>query len=470
MSAPAKFAALLAAAALALALGGCEVEVDSGGSEFVVEKKSLDELSRCDRPNLPKRLLCGYIDVPLEREDPSLGRTAVAFSVLPATDPPEGTRQGILGIEGGPGYGSIGSSGMYANLFGDLLKTRDLITVDARGTGASEAIDCPDLQEGTTSEEIGLTACVVQLGDRFGSYRTSAIVDDFDSVLESLGYDKVQVYGDSYGTFAAQSFAFRHPDRVEKIALDSAYPVKGESAWYPSIWQTGIRSLGTVCERTPGCDGADGRLDEFVSKLRRDGYSTGPFLDLLAGAGYSPPQSYREINEIVQADLEGNSAPYFEATRQGPANSGTPTAYSVGMEKVVSCNDYPMLWDKDLVQADRYPELLAEVRDYPGSAFEPFTPHEIALSPDFLYLECLVFPRPDQFYEPPAEPDAEAPDVPVLVVNGELDNVTSPEEGEATAKLFPDAEVFIVPDTGHTYSLSNPGSIGARKIREFLDG
>lgn len=470
MSARNLFATLLAAVGLTFALSACEVDVESGGTDFVVEKKSLDDLSRCDRPNLPKRLLCGYIDVPLEREDPPLGRTVVAFSVLPAADPPEGGRKAILGIEGGPGYGSIGSSGMYARLFGDLLRTRDLVTVDARGTGASDAIDCPDLQDGTTSEEVGLAACVEQLGERSGSYRTAAIVDDFASVLDSLGYDRVQVYGDSYGTFAAQSFAFRHPERVERIALDSAYPVKGESAWYPSIWQTGIRSLGTVCERTPGCEDAEGKLERFVAKLREDGYSTGPFLDVLASAGYSPPESYREINEMVAADLAGDSAPYFEATRQFPADSGTPTAYSVGMEKVVSCNDYPMLWDKSSSQADRYPELLAEVRDYPDDAFEPFTPHEIALSPDFLYLECLVAPGPDEFYEPPAAEDAKAPDVPVLVVNGELDNVTSPEEGRATAKLFPDSEVFIVPDAGHTYPLSNPGSVGARRIREFLGG
>ncbi|MCB0870432.1 MAG: alpha/beta hydrolase [Solirubrobacterales bacterium] len=462
--------AVLVAASLSLgfAIAGCEVTVESGTDDFKVEEIPLEGLAPCDGPGMPQRMLCGSVNLPLEREDPDLGLINIAFAVLPATSPPTGERKGILGIEGGPGYGSIGSAALYRNLLGDVLRTRDLITIDARGTGESEAIDCPDLQHGTTSEEIGLAACVEQLGERFGSYRTSAIVDDFASVLDALGYEKVDVYGDSYGTFAAQSFAFRHPDRVRRIALDSAYPVRGESAWYPSIWQTGIRSLETVCDRTPGCSDASERLDEFVKRLRQDGYSTGPFLDLLAGAGYSPPGSYRDINEIVAADLAGNSAPYFEATRQSPAASGPPEAYSVGMEKVVSCNDYPMLWNKESPQADRYPELLAEVRNYPADAFKPFTPREIALSPEFLYLECLVFPGPDRFYEPPAGEDAEAPDVPVLIVNGELDNVTSPEEGRATADLFPDSRLFVVPNAGHTYPLSYPGSVGAREIRDFL--
>lgn len=468
---PVRVATSLAALLVfAFSLTSCEVSVESGSDDFQVEKTSLQDLVRCDRQGVPARMLCGTIHVPLEREDPDLGLIGIAFAVLPATEPPQGERKAILGIEGGPGYGSIGSAASYQALLGDALVTRDLITVDARGTGGSDPIDCPDLQQGTTRENIGVAACADQLGERWGSYRTSAIVDDFDSVLESLGYGKVEVYGDSYGTYAAQSFAFRHPDRVEKVALDSAYPVRGESAWYPTIWQTGIRSLGIVCRRTPGCQGDAGkRLDLFVRKLRRDGYSAGPFLDLLAGAGYSPPGSYREINYIVASDLAGNSTPYFDAMRQGPSDGGSPSAYSKGMEAAVSCNDYPLLWDKESDQGDRYREMLDEVQGYPDKgAFSPFTPREIALSQTFLYLGCVSAPAPDRFYEPPAAEDAEAPDVPVLVVNGELDNVTSPGEGQMVADLFPDSRLFIVPNAGHTYSLSNPGSPGAREIRDFL--
>lgn len=464
--------ALLGALALVpLFLSGCEVDVQtSTGDSSEVKPISLSGLRPCDIQGLPKRLLCGNVDVPLEREDPSRGDIGIEFAVLPAANRSDTGKEGILGIEGGPGYGSIGSAGMYQRLFGNVLDDRDLIVIDPRGTGFSEPIDCPDLQKGTTTRDIGVAACAEQLGGRYQSFRTSAIVDDFDTILGALGYDKVEVYGDSYGTYAAQSLAFRHPDRVERIALDSAYPVRGESAWYPSLWQTGIRSLGTVCERTRGCRGnASDRLDRFVRKLRDDGYSAGPFLDLLASAGYSPPGSYREINYVVASDLAGNSAPYFEATRQRADDAGAPGSYSVGLETTVSCNDYPMLWDKTSSQADRYRELLTEVREYPKDAFKPFTPREIALSQTFLYLECLAAPKPGEFYEPPAENDATAPDVPVLVVNGELDNVTSPEEGQATADLFPDSRLFMVPNAGHTFSLSNPDSAGARQIRAFLN-
>ena len=122
----------------------------------------------------------------------------------------------LVAIEGGPGYGSIGSAKDYATTFAGLLEHREMLLVDARGTGYSKAIDCPDMQVGRATNAIGLGACADQLGPRFDSYRTAAIADDINDVRAALGYDDdVQVYGDSYGTYLAQSYAFRHPDTLE---------------------------------------------------------------------------------------------------------------------------------------------------------------------------------------------------------------------------------------------------------------
>ena len=174
-----------------------------------------------------------------------------------------------MAVEGGPGYGSIGSARGYINTFGDLLDHRELILVDARGTGRSEPIDCPDMQSGRATDDVGMAACADVLGERFGSYRTAAAADDINDVRAALGYDRIQMYGDSYGTYLAQSYAFRHGDTLEALVLDSAYPVRGESPWYPSIWKTGIRGLSIACERSPSCHGDAGRrLERFVAELR----------------------------------------------------------------------------------------------------------------------------------------------------------------------------------------------------------
>ena len=80
---------------------------------------------------------------PLARE------TGIGFAYRPA----DGRRAGrgatpIFAVEGGPGYGSSRTAPAYTALFGRLLKAHDLVLVDMRGTGRSEPIRCPDLNQG----------------------------------------------------------------------------------------------------------------------------------------------------------------------------------------------------------------------------------------------------------------------------------------------------------------------------------
>lgn len=463
---------LLPALSILLITGSAPVGSQATTAGTVVAGSvSLSDLKPCrNRPKMPSRLRCGSIRLPWERSNPSLGSLSVSFAVLPARDRKSPSRGAIIGMEGGPGYGSIGSARIYADTFGKKLEHRDLLLVDARGTGGTKAIDCPDLQTGLAPNAIGLAECADQLGPRFGSYRTAAIADDIDDIRIALGYGKVQVYGDSYGTFLAQSYAFRHPDAVTRMVLDSAYPVRGESGWYPSVWRTGIRSLRKVCDRTPGCRGnAAKRLNRFVHVLRRHQVNPGPFLGVLGVAGNSPPGSYMRLNTMIQDYLRGKRGTYKKVTTPGVSGSGNPRNYSFGMELTVSCNDYPMVWNKYSSLSDRVRELNHAIRNYPRDAFEPFTPREIALTGD-LYLECLRAPVPDRYYEPPATGSAPAPDIPVLVIAGELDNVTSPAEGRATAALFPASKFFLWRNAGHVYSAYDPGSKGAVRIRRFLRG
>ncbi len=137
----------------------------------------------------------------------------------------------------------------YVKLFGSLLDRRDLVLVDQRGTGRSLPLRCPDLQYGRAPDWIAFPACAAKLGSRFSSYRTSASADDIDDVRRALGLGRITLYGDSYGTFLAQSYAFRHPDTLNALVLDSAYPARGESAWYPSLIETGVRSMAIACRR-----------------------------------------------------------------------------------------------------------------------------------------------------------------------------------------------------------------------------
>jgi pimeloyl-ACP methyl ester carboxylesterase len=138
-------------------------------------------------------------------------------------------------------------------------------------------------------EWIAASECARRLGPRFESYRTSAAADDINDVRDALGYDEITLYGDSYGTFWAQSYAFRHGETLNALVLDSAYPARGESPWYGSLTRTGVRSVTLACKRVKSCSGKAGqRLEEFVDYLRKQRRDVGLLLEELQEATYGP--------------------------------------------------------------------------------------------------------------------------------------------------------------------------------------
>lgn len=164
----------------------------------------------------------------------------------------------MLAQEGGPGYPSTGSRGYYLRLFAPLAEHRDLLLVDQRGTGTSDPIDCEPLQRGVGPYVKAVGDCGEQLGPRADTYGTAYAVDDTAAVLDALGIDRIDLYGDSYGTFFAQTFAVRHPDRVRTLILDASYPISGQDPWWRDTNRAIADALQRVCERDDDCSGLKG--------------------------------------------------------------------------------------------------------------------------------------------------------------------------------------------------------------------
>ena len=468
-------------ALVALAAPACGGGDDDGGEPEQAPERAaiaepefgsigLSELGRCDPLPVKKGFRCGSIEVPFEREDPSYGTTEIGFAVWPRAERKQPSEGAIFAVEGGPGYASTGTAAIYHQLFRPLLRNRELVVVDQRGQGTSERYDCPHLQAGAGPDFITLSECARKLGKRFISYRTSAAADDIDSVREALGYERIALYGDSYGTFLAQSYAYRHGDRLEALVLDSAYPAFGEDPWYPSLPRTGIRALGKSCDRSPRCDGdAIARLEQAVEFLREERRAPADLVSALIDAAYSPPGSYLRLDRALQDLMAGDPDAYIQLTRPARAGILNNFRYQTAGEYVVGCNDYPMIWDKYASEPERRAQLEQAIRSYPQDAFEPFTTREVAYAVGAAYHECLTFPAPTEVYEPPVDPETQEPTgAPVLVLSGELDDVTTPWEGRTVADLFPDSEFYLVRNAGHVAALYEPGGPAGTEIREFL--
>jgi pimeloyl-ACP methyl ester carboxylesterase len=472
------------ATALALAIGGCgdSSSEPPAGAQLTTgattpapattsERLSFGDLKGCGgaKPAITG-YRCGSIERPKFAAAPQRGSFRIGFAVRQRNDRSAPSKGAIFAVEGGPGYASTGTANSYGKLFGPLLDHHELVLVDMRGTGRSGPIRCPDLQLGRAPDWLGLAECARRLGDDWEAYNTGAAAEDLDAVRQALGLGKIALYGDSYGTYLAQSYAFRHPDQLEAVVLDGAYPIRGESPWYPSLITSGNDDLVTACDRSPTCPpGAGRRLTRATRLMRAKGMDVGLLIDAIAGGAYGPPESYLDVDRAVRAMLAGNLNPWHELIRNDTVAYRDRFSYDFPDELVVGCNDYPMIWDREASESERRAQLEQSIRNYDPKAFSPFTPREVALSSGSGYNECLTWPRPTALREPPVPADGVATDAPVLVVNGELDDLTTPFEGGLVADQFQNATRFIGRNAGHVDALYNSDGPSARTIRRFLE-
>ena len=428
---------------------------------------------------------CGQIARPLDPAGTLPGSLTIGFEFYPHRDAVQPAEGLILTQEGGPGYSSTGTREGYLRLFDGLRDRRDVLIVDKRGTGLSDPIHCEALQQAAEFVPAALAACAKQLGPAAWMYGTALAADDVAAVLDALRVEKVDYYGDSYGTWFGQVFAQRHPDRLRTIVLDSAYPTIGLSPWYDTEWNTARDGFELVCQRSPSCRDLGGRsldrIERLVTALRdkpgkaeaKDGDGTAMTITVDAprlfmamnGAGGSPT-FYRELDAAARAYLDGQDpAPLHRLLAEATAWStpGTdPTAFSTGLYVAVVCSDYPRLYAPGVSRSERQRQLLrATERQTADDAaiYAPFTIAEVNTSPHKWERRdlCLDWPAPPKGVTAASavDPKVHFPAVPTLVLSGDLDSTTSPIEGLETARLFPNATYVPVRNLTHITAITD---------------
>lgn len=104
-------------------------------------------------------------------------------------------------------HGGLGSADMFSAVIPNLLKQREVITVDLQGHGRTADIDRPI------------------------SYQ--AMADDIAGLLRYLGIAQADVMGYSMGGEVALLTTIQHPDLIRKLVVVSA--AYRRDGWYPEI-------------------------------------------------------------------------------------------------------------------------------------------------------------------------------------------------------------------------------------------
>ncbi len=412
--------------------------------------------------------------------------------------PPE-----LVATEGGPGYPATLSRDEYLALYGPLRPNRDVLIMDNRGTGHSGALDCEPLQTAPALTEADIGACGRSLGRAAPLYSTALAADDLAALLDALSIDRIDLYGESYGTYFAQVFALRHRERLRSLVLDGAYPLDGpDYAWYPHYAVAMREKFNLACERSPECRAIPGSSMDHIAPalelLRMKPlhvtvrYGDGRSMTFIANAsalaivmfGGSPAfTTVREVDAAARAFHGGDQPPLLRLMAETLASvdsrdpTRSPQRFSAGLAAAMFCQDPPQIFDMSLTPPERARErdfLIAKLRSEAPQTYAPFTLDEYRGMPlDYAFIdECVEWPVKSASSPavPLVPPNARYPEVPVLVVSGELDNMTSVADGAAAAERFPRARHVIIANSFHINALPHARSdCGAVLVRRFIE-
>jgi pimeloyl-ACP methyl ester carboxylesterase len=429
---------------------------------------------------------CATLPVPLDRGGQIPG--AVALSVerrlagaTPSTD-------AVVGLAGGPGQAALPLADFMASALAPALKTRDLLVFDQRGTGKSDPLDCVALDgqgHGTLAD--WFSQCALQIGAQRGLFTTQDSVQDLEALRATSGYDKLVLYGTSYGTKVALEYAARYPQHVEALLLDSVVPTDAPDPFQLPTLAAIRPALSELCSSracagitaTPLADIAalgarlhahalSGTVYDGAGHPAHSTLNTVDLLDILQ-AGDLNPALRALLPAAVRSALRGDPDPLlrlnllskglipnvpgalgFRRARSAvphPAatTSSAPDSESNALNAATICEEAPFPWQRTAPVATRRGQALAALRAIAVADFYPFDPTTSYL--DSPTPNCLEWPNA----APPPPPAAAAlPDVPTLILSGAQDLRTPTSSARAVAASIPGSQLLVVPYTGHS--------------------
>ncbi|MFD0855059.1 alpha/beta fold hydrolase, partial [Actinomadura adrarensis] len=314
---------------------------------------------------------CGTVTVPLIRSAPDQGRITVAYALLRHRDRSRPAKGTVVANPGGPGDSAMAMASAYAKLYAPLLADHDLLLVDPRGVNKSSPINC-GLPSHVTSRQALLRAveqCGRVLGANARGYTTAETADDIEAIRAELRIPKLDLLGQSYGTYLMAVYAQRHPGRVRSIVLSSAYPLDFDMWARPGV-RAARRTIYILCDRSGGkCDGRqlEADLGRLATRLQRapirytDDNGNGRLLDaqMLASvfqhAASEAAEHLGGFPDTVRAALEGDTEPLVATARAlDPYRLSAPgIPFNAAQTMAVACNDYPVLWNAEAPLAER---------------------------------------------------------------------------------------------------------------------
>jgi pimeloyl-ACP methyl ester carboxylesterase len=398
--------------------------------------------------------LCGNYEVYENRSTQSGRKIALNIMVLPAiSDKP--ASDSWFALAGGPGQSAVEAFPL-AGFTMKVREQRDVVLVDQRGTGKSNPLPCQLRDPKDAQEMIAESmapekahACRVALEQKadLTQYTTSIAADDLDEIRQAMGYDKINVFGGSYGTRAALVYLRRHGEHVRTLTLEGVAPPEHRIPLaFSRTIQNSIDQLIGRCAADDVCHKAYpdlkkefaaivDRLDQspahFEVQNRNAGatqavtLSRGMFVAELRPLLYAP-EMVSAFPSIIHRAYQNDWTMYGEAILM--VRDAIDKTLDRGMSLSVICaEDIPGLTEATIRRETKGTYLGEfQVREYQRACRE--------------WAQGAI---PEDFHSPIKSA------VPALLISGALDPATPPEASAEAAHDLANSRVVVVKDGTH---------------------
>ena len=274
---------------------------------------------------------CATLRVPLARD----GRVPGSLDLQVATAGAANAPRTLVYLTGGPGQPGVPFGPRARARLRGALRGYRLVLIDQRGTGGG-ALKCPALQAAVGTSDLtvpgakAVADCARRLGPARDYFATADTVADLEDLRRALGAPKLAFDGVSYGTFVAARYAIAHPDRVDRLVLDSVVPAAG----LDGLEDDGMRRVAKVLP---------GAAPDIAAEVRahRDGPA---LLDTIVALSVGPPK-YTGVQRVLARARAGDRAPlkrFLAAVRR--AQQAPPRFFSAGLHAATLCADIRAPW------------------------------------------------------------------------------------------------------------------------------
>ena len=427
---------------------------------------------------------CGYLVVPEDRRRPNGRSIRLMVAKFPARSP-EKRADPVVYLAGGPGdIAPLEVNGLIAANF---IRDRDILVVSQRGTMFSEpALTCASVDdfsrellglrfysEATKRAHLAATqTCHRELaatGADLSAYNSTENAADFADLRNLLGLTAWNVYGNSYGSYLAQTLMRDHPEGIRSVVLDSVLP---PSYTIPANWwitRAGFDNLFQACVAQAACNAAHPHLKEtfagLVNKLEAEPLTTtvrdrvtgkdlkvvldgGALVDWLRNQNYAVALLRAApglIGGLAASRPEAIETIAKDRVSRAPPPGPSVPALGYGLSYGVTCReDYPFATPQDLATAGReaFPNYPASVQ---GEGVGGWA---------YVNEDCR------DVWKVPAAPTAMhqpvASSIPTLLISGSFDTLTSLDGAKAAAASLSNATIISIQGVGHFVSSASP--------------